>query len=154
MRTKKPGRLTKALLETADDMRRAGVMDAPTHAKITLRHLGDTADVVAEPISGPEIRKLRQDAHLSLRPQSQPHGRLRVATGAGRQAAERSRARFAQCHPPHGHWSDFVNAASLKPTIPALMRAVPRHDMKRFYSAEVNAHALDVSSGNGRAKST
>ena len=65
MTTKKPGRLTKALLETADDMRRASVMDAATRAKITLRHLGDTADVVAEPISGPETRKLRQDAHLS-----------------------------------------------------------------------------------------
>ncbi len=65
MAMKKSSRLTKALLETADDMRRADVMDAATHAKITLRHLGDKADVVAEPISGPEIRKLREDAHLS-----------------------------------------------------------------------------------------
>jgi len=60
-----PSRLTKALLETADDMRRAGVMDAATHAKITLRHLGDKADVVTEPITGAEIRKLREQAHLS-----------------------------------------------------------------------------------------
>src|SRR5262249_23360564 len=65
MTTKKPSPLTKALLETADDMRRVSVMDAATHAKITLRHLGDKTDVVAEPISGPEIRKLREDAHLS-----------------------------------------------------------------------------------------
>jgi putative transcriptional regulator len=65
MRTKEPSRLTKALLETADDMRRAGVIDALTHAKVTLRHLGNKADVVTEPISGPEIRKLREDAHLS-----------------------------------------------------------------------------------------
>lgn len=65
MTTKEPSRLTKALLETADDMRRAGVIDALTHAKVTLRHLGNTADVVTEPISGPEIRKLREDAHLS-----------------------------------------------------------------------------------------
>jgi len=60
-----PSRLTKALLETADDMRRAGVMDAATHTKITLRHLGDKADVVTEPITGAEIRKLREQAHLS-----------------------------------------------------------------------------------------
>jgi putative transcriptional regulator len=60
-----PSRLTKALLETADDMRRIGVMDAMTHAKITLRHLGDKADVLAEPISADDIRKLREDAHLS-----------------------------------------------------------------------------------------
>jgi len=65
MTTKEPSRLTKALLETADDMRRAGVIDALTHAKVTLRYLGNKADVVTEPISGPEIRKLREDAHLS-----------------------------------------------------------------------------------------
>ena len=64
-RKTQPGRLTKALLETADDMRRAGVMDAATHTKITLRHLGERADVVAEPMTGEEIRKLREQAHLS-----------------------------------------------------------------------------------------
>jgi putative transcriptional regulator len=61
----KPSRLTKALLEMTDDARRAGVMDAATHGKITLRHLGDERDVLAEPISGDDIRKLREDAHLS-----------------------------------------------------------------------------------------
>ena len=65
MTTKEPSRLGKALLETADDMRRAGVIDALTQAKVTLHHLGNKADVVTEPISGPEIRKLREDAHLS-----------------------------------------------------------------------------------------
>ena len=67
MTTKKThsSRLTRALLETADDMRRAGVMDAATHAKITLRHLGDKADGIAEPITGDEIRRLREEAHLS-----------------------------------------------------------------------------------------
>jgi hypothetical protein len=38
----KPNRLTTALLETADDLRRVGVMDATKHLKITLRHLGET----------------------------------------------------------------------------------------------------------------
>jgi putative transcriptional regulator len=38
-------RLTKALIETADDMRRAGVLDAARHEKITLRHLGSRGDV-------------------------------------------------------------------------------------------------------------
>src|ERR1700756_1752650 len=60
-----PSPLTKALLETADDMRRVGVMDAAAHEKITLRHLGDTANVAAEPITGDEIRSLRERAHLS-----------------------------------------------------------------------------------------
>jgi len=40
MRKKKASRLTKALLETADDMRRVGILDSSTHEKITLRHLG------------------------------------------------------------------------------------------------------------------
>ncbi len=59
-----PSRLTKALLETADDMRRVGVIDEATHGKITLRHLGGEAGV-AEPLSGEEIRALRENAHLS-----------------------------------------------------------------------------------------
>ena len=64
-KTRTPSRLTKALLETADDMRRAGVMDAAAHEKITLRHLGGQAEAVAAPISGEEIRLLRERAHLS-----------------------------------------------------------------------------------------
>jgi putative transcriptional regulator len=61
----KPSRLTKALLETADDMRRVGVMDDATHQKITLRHLGDKASGTDEPITAKDIRALRERAHLS-----------------------------------------------------------------------------------------
>ena len=64
-KTAQPSRLTKALLETADDMRRAGVMDAASHEKITLRHLGDQPGTRSAPISGDEIRSLREQAHLS-----------------------------------------------------------------------------------------
>ena len=70
-----PGRLTKALLVTADDMRRVGVMDAAAHAKITLRHLGSKADAVPAPITGDEIRSLRERANPwpgRVRPVSQP----------------------------------------------------------------------------------
>jgi putative transcriptional regulator len=63
--TKKLSRMAKAIMETADDLRRAGIMDAETHAKITMRHLGDKATTLSEPISGDDIRKLREDAHLS-----------------------------------------------------------------------------------------
>ena len=65
-RKKKPSRLTRALLETADDMRRGGVLDAASHEKITLRHLGSkAAGIAGKPISGDEIRSLRERAHLS-----------------------------------------------------------------------------------------
>ena len=60
-----PSRLTKALLETADDMRRSGVMSAATHEKITLRHLGGRPEPGAEPMTEEEIRLLRERAHLS-----------------------------------------------------------------------------------------
>jgi len=62
---RKPSRLTKALLETANDMRRVGILDAAAHEKITLRHLGGSAEIVMKPISGDEIRSLRERAHLS-----------------------------------------------------------------------------------------
>ena len=64
-RKTKPSRLTRALLETADDMRRARVMNVATHEKITLRHLGDQAASAAEPMSGAQIRALRERAHVS-----------------------------------------------------------------------------------------
>ena len=63
--TTKPSRMVRAMLETVDDMRRAGIMDDMTHTKITLRHLGDRADVATEPISGDDIRRLREKAHMS-----------------------------------------------------------------------------------------
>ncbi len=63
--TKKRSGLASAILETADDMRRLGIMDATAHEKITLRHLGEGSVTAAEPISGEEIRALRERAHLS-----------------------------------------------------------------------------------------
>ncbi len=65
MATKKPSRLTEALLETADGMRRIGVMDDATHEKITIRHLGRQTLSAAQPMSGEEIRALREREHLS-----------------------------------------------------------------------------------------
>jgi len=63
--TTKTSRLAEALIETADDMRRLGIMTQATHEKITIRHLGTQAVSSAVPISGEEIRTLRKSAHLS-----------------------------------------------------------------------------------------
>lgn len=50
---KKSGRPTKALLETACDMRASGILDATAHDKITLRHLcGKTASLAASSRGG------------------------------------------------------------------------------------------------------
>ena len=63
--TKKTSSLTEALLETAADMHRLGVMDEGTHRKITVRHLNALPLSTAEPITGDEIRTLREREHLS-----------------------------------------------------------------------------------------
>lgn len=63
--TNKASRLAEAIIETADDMQRLGIMNKTTHEKITLRHLGMQTLGTAQPISGEEIRTLREQAHLS-----------------------------------------------------------------------------------------
>jgi len=65
MTAKKMSPLTECLLETAEGMYRTGIMDKATHDKITIRLLGPQALRTAEPISGEEIRTLRERAHLS-----------------------------------------------------------------------------------------
>jgi putative transcriptional regulator len=57
--------VVEAILETADDMLRSGIMDKATHEKITIRHLGPASLSASEPITGEEIRTLRQRARLS-----------------------------------------------------------------------------------------
>jgi putative transcriptional regulator len=63
--TGKLSNLSEAILEMADDQRRTGIMDKATYEKITVRLLGAKALSTAEPISGDEIRKLRERANLS-----------------------------------------------------------------------------------------
>lgn len=62
---KKASGLDEAITEMANDMHRLGIIDPAAHAKITLRHLGDRPVNTAKPISGEEIRAMREQAHLS-----------------------------------------------------------------------------------------
>ena len=62
---KKLSRLSQALLEMAADQHRIGVMDDATYRKITVRHLGEKANRLSQPISAKEIRALRERANLS-----------------------------------------------------------------------------------------
>jgi len=64
-RKAKPSRLREAILDTAGDLRRLGIMNDATHEKITLRHIGDKALAGANPITGAEIREIRERANLS-----------------------------------------------------------------------------------------
>ena len=66
MTTKKqPNRLREAIDQMAEGMHRLGIMDQPTYRKITARQLGAAPVPTATPMSGEEIRRLREQAHLS-----------------------------------------------------------------------------------------
>jgi putative transcriptional regulator len=62
---KKNSRLAEAILETAGDMHRLGLLENARHEKITVRHLSGQSIPAADPISAKEIRKLRQRSRLS-----------------------------------------------------------------------------------------
>lgn len=62
---KKNSRLTKAILETADEMLECGVLDQKNHEKITMRHLKKKKLPTIDPITSEEIRSLRERSHLS-----------------------------------------------------------------------------------------
>lgn len=58
-------RISGAILEMAADQHRLGIMDDAAYHKITIRHLGDKARPLAQPISPEEIRAIRERANLS-----------------------------------------------------------------------------------------
>jgi putative transcriptional regulator len=62
---KKTSRLAKALLATAKDMNKAGILDDVTYDKITLRHLGAEGTPKVAPISPNQIRGMRERAKMS-----------------------------------------------------------------------------------------
>lgn len=62
---KKDNRLTRALLETAHDMHEGGLMNQEAYDKITMRHLGKDETAKVAPLTGEEIRNLREQANMS-----------------------------------------------------------------------------------------
>ena len=62
---KKLSNLSSAILEMAADQHSIGLMDDATYRKITVRHLGEKASHLAQPISPEEIRALRERANMS-----------------------------------------------------------------------------------------
>jgi putative transcriptional regulator len=58
-------RLRAAIVEMADDLHRLGIIDEARHKKITLRDVGKDAAPVAEPLTGTDIRMLRERTRMS-----------------------------------------------------------------------------------------
>jgi putative transcriptional regulator len=63
--TKKNSAVVEAILEMNDDQLRSGLIDKAEHEKITIRHMGSRGVGLSTPISGEEIRKLREQANMS-----------------------------------------------------------------------------------------
>lgn len=63
--SKKKSRMTEAILETAGDMAALGIMTQKDYEKITMRHLKKQKQPAIDPMSGGEIRSLRENSHLS-----------------------------------------------------------------------------------------
>jgi putative transcriptional regulator len=62
----KTSRLTKALLETAKDMKDVGVLGKAAYEKITMRHISvKDKNKLVEPLTGKDIRLIREKACLS-----------------------------------------------------------------------------------------
>jgi putative transcriptional regulator len=62
---KKPSRLAKALLETAEGMHNTGLLDRAAYDKITMRHLGPEGAPKVAPITAAQIRTMRERAKMS-----------------------------------------------------------------------------------------
>ena len=62
---RKISKLTEAILETAEGMHRIGMLDDNEYRKITVRHLGAQTPPTAKPISGKQIRSMRERANMS-----------------------------------------------------------------------------------------
>lgn len=64
-RRKGTAALDAAILEIADDAHRSGVMSSDTHAKITLRQQAGRTAAALTPLTGDDIRVLRERAQMS-----------------------------------------------------------------------------------------
>ena len=62
---KKTSRVTRTLLETADDMRRGGLIDKAAQEKITIRHLGAQGLAKIAPLTAEDVKAIRAEAHMS-----------------------------------------------------------------------------------------
>ncbi len=62
---KRMSRLTAELLETANSMHASGVMTDAAHDKITMRHMGKSAQADTSELTGDEIKAIREKARLS-----------------------------------------------------------------------------------------
>src|SRR5271163_1012345 len=64
-KTERPSRLRREILAMSRDMHANGTMDDDTCRKITVRDVDKVEAAMPAPLSGEEIRALREQAHMS-----------------------------------------------------------------------------------------
>jgi putative transcriptional regulator len=63
--SRKQSRMDQELLEMAEAQHRLGLLDGAALQKITVRHFDSSGLITAEPMSGEQIREVREREHLS-----------------------------------------------------------------------------------------
>ena len=61
----RPSRMEREILATAEDLQEVGILDDADYDKITMRQLNGAAATPPAPLTGEEIRALRERAHMS-----------------------------------------------------------------------------------------
>jgi DNA-binding transcriptional regulator YiaG len=114
---KKRSRLAKAMLETARDVHKAGLLDRASYDKITMRHVDAQRLPKVTQLRPEQIRTMRARAKMSqaMFAPSGPRSRLRVAARTQREAADRRNAGPAQRHPTQGNRGDPVRHPATSP---------------------------------------
>jgi putative transcriptional regulator len=60
-----PSRLRREILAMSKDMHKIGIMDDATYRKITMRDVDKAEAATLAPLTGEEIRALREQSHMS-----------------------------------------------------------------------------------------
>ena len=63
--TKANDRLRAEILETAEDFHKGGILDDATYARITMRHRGAEPIAQRAPMSGEDVRAMRERTRMS-----------------------------------------------------------------------------------------
>ena len=87
----KQSRLMQEMLATAKDMHDIGIMDDASYRKVTMRDINKAEAATLAPLTGDEIRALREDARI-VRPSLQNISTSRLATSRNSNAAQSIRA--------------------------------------------------------------